>query len=221
MSSTSNWERVESQAVRPLGALVAGLGLAITATYPASVVLRGDPPVGVPEPSATFLILSSAVFGPLLAIWGAFAVQHRTLAPLTVPRSLSVTASSLCAATAGLAAFTYEWARLTPFESPYPTGGPQTIDFTLLEIVRMELSVAHVLAVAAASAIVVGTATARRGWRAGLASAVAPAALAVLALTEWWTYDESAVRAVPIFVVLAGIPLVVGYVAASPAETTE
>lgn len=211
--------RLEQLTARRAGVLAALLGVALALLYPVSVLLRNDAGhAGLPTPGAGYIGLASAVLGPLLLTVGVFGLRHRSYRPLTERRSLLAPLLSLLVSTAGIGAYTAEWRWKTPAQFPPDNlgEGPQTIQPSVMELVGAEADIAHLFALAATVWIVVGAVTARRGWLAGLATAVPPAAGLALAFTRWWPYDWSAFQVAPAVAVLSATALAVGYLAANP-----
>lgn len=200
-----------------IGFLTAVIGLAITLGYAATVLSRENFPVGVPLPTSPVPVYISVIVGPVLLTWGVFAVRHQTLTPLTLRRALVAPLLSLLGTAAGIIVFVIEVTAETPIEIPSDTSrGSTTYDPSILELVRWEFTGVQVLALVAVSGLVVGTVIARKGWRAGAASAALPAAFAAVLLADWWRLELRPEIAVTVLAVLAVPPLAVGYFAASP-----
>lgn len=212
--------RVELPTTRRIGLRAVLAGLAVASLYPAAIILRAETArFGLPEAVAGYVVLLSAALGPLLLAWGVLAMRRRSLAPLTARSALLVPLLSVLASAVGVAAFTYEWARATPFVVPSDTGGePHTFDLPLQEIVWMQFTSIHVVALAISAAAFVGVVTARRGWRAGLASALLPASVTAISVGPWWDSAIPAAEVVLVTTVLATIPFAAGYAATSPTE---
>jgi len=165
---------------RLVGSLALLAGLVPLLWYPLD---RPRIEANVPLPRSGPVIWVSIVAGALLVTWGWFAVRDRTYRPFTAPRALVPLGLGILCALGGLARFAVTWARATPIEVVEP-GGPRTIDPALTEILLREFGDVHVVSLAAVSAVAVGTVTARRGPRAGLASLPFPAGILALAFVD-------------------------------------
>lgn len=187
------------------------VGLVLLLWYPLS-----EPRVeaNVPLPRGGPVIWVSIVAGALLVTWGGFAIRDRRRRPFTVPRALVALGLGVLCAAAGLARFALTWARMTPIEVWEPgSPEPRMLDPALTEILLREFGDLHVVSLAALSAVVVGTVTARRGRRAGAASLVLPAGILALALVHSGQ-SLPPTRLLGGTAVLASIAFAVGYYAA-------
>lgn len=203
----------ERSAEERIGFLATILGVGVTLTYAGAVVTGSESYVGVPESTYPPIIFLSVVFGPVLLTWGWFAQKDGSVQPLTLKRSLGAPVAATIGSVVGLAAYVLRWLRVTPLTFPSDTGGqPRTLDPSIVEIVQWEGPGAHLLAIAAASAMLAGTATARHG-RSGLLGVLLPVALAALTLPLPVHSDPVIL---PILVVFGFVPFVVGYLGTAP-----
>lgn len=210
--------RLESVWPRVLGAVASVVGLGCLLVYPLAVpvvyplapveVLPGPDPA-VFEATHPFVVYCSAVGGAMVGTWGVFALRHRTLTPLTERRALLAPLSSLLSIVAGIGVFTYAWTREQPI-GWCATEPPA--DFSVPQIVHIEIASAQPVALAAISSMIVGVIASERGWRRAAASAVLPIGLVIVAVV-WQPRVLSALELL-FLVVLASVPFSVGYATA-------
>lgn len=215
--------RLEPRLARVCGVVAAVVGLGLLLVYPLArpVVYPLAPVEWIPGSARVFaathplVVYASAVGGAMLLTWGVFAVRYRTRSPLTSRRVLLAPVLSVLCLVGGIAVFTYEWVRGMPVG--WCATEPPT-EFTPSQIVRIELGPPQFAALAAISAMVVGTIAARRGWRYAAASALVPATLIVGSSIR---YDALGGAELLVFLaVVAGLPFAVGYGGARLDEPT-
>lgn len=212
----SNSQRIKSLRVQSVGLILSFIGICLLLVYPLAPaeIIPGSYSIhssGALESSHPPIVYLSAVGGPVLFTWGIFAYQDGCISPLTPVRTLLALVLSVIGIIAGVGRFTYEWMEATPFISGATQ--PTVVDLSVSEIVLLELSGVQFIALAAVSAMVVGSIAAQRGWRSTIVSALLPAGFATLALADIWQLSSTATEVFFGTAALAVVPFAVGYVA--------
>lgn len=199
---------------RALGAAASVVGVACMLLYPLSpaAAIPGSDPLayGGFETVHPVIVYCSAIAGPVLLTWGAFAVRQRTRRPLTPRRTLLALLLSVLGSVAGVARYTHEWVQATPFVAGATQ--PTTVDPSVSEIVLREVTGTQFIALAAVSAMVVGSVAARRGWRDALVSTLLPIGFTALLLSDISEIGAT-VTTVLLTAVVAIVPFTIGYIA--------
>ncbi|NGM70029.1 hypothetical protein G6M89_13615 [Natronolimnobius sp. AArcel1] len=208
--------RLEATLPRVIGLLATVVGLCCVLVYPLAlpIVYPLVPSALVPGnnlalfgPTHPLVVHFSAIVGPILLTWGLFAVRYRTRAPMTVRRAVLAPLLSLFSLGGGVAVFTYTWARGMPVG--WCAAEPQT-QFSVSQIMHVEVAIAHFAALSAVSMVVVGAVAARHELRIALASVVVPAVIVVFGFV--WQSSVPPLLEFALLVVFASIPFAIGYV---------
>ncbi|OVE83633.1 hypothetical protein B2G88_14470 [Natronolimnobius baerhuensis] len=190
------------------------IGIACMMAYPlspADVIPGSDSlPYGGIRSAHPFVVYTSAIAGPILLTWGAFAMRQQTRRPLTPRRSLLALLLSVLVSVAGIARYTYEWVQETPFVAGDTQ--PTTVDPSVSEIVLREVTGTQFIALTAVSAMIVGSVATRRGRRDAFVSALLPIGFALLLLSPI-SRIETGVTTFVGTAAMAIVPFSIGYLA--------
>lgn len=213
MVETSSVERTgPSVGPAAVGVVAALAGAGFVLLYPLSVagVLPGTEGTGsvVPRTTHPILVYLSVIVGPILLTWGSFVYLDDEYAPFTPRRALGALVPALVSASMGISWFVYEWMgeTMTGLEGevspPLPFG----------ELLRLELTAIQFVALAAVSAMFVGTVVATRDRRTALATTAVPLGLVAAGLL--WGPQQLTFFTILFVAVITAVPCAVGYAAA-------
>ncbi|WEL16438.1 hypothetical protein SVXHr_0253 [Halorhabdus sp. SVX81] len=212
MTETESAERI-GLSIGPgtVGVVAVLVGMGSSFLYPLVVagLLPGIEQIAstAPRSSHPFVVYLSVIPGPILLTWGAFAYVDDEYTPLTPRRALAALVPVLVSVCLGVSLFAARWTGATPTDIEGQARAP----LTLVEALQVELTAVQFVALAAVSAMVVGSVAATRDRWTALATGAVPLGLVVAGLA--WGPQHLTPSTVPLVAATMAIPFGIGYVA--------
>lgn len=186
------------------------IGVGLTLFYPLSMagILPGTGRMaqGVPSQSHPFTVYFSVILGSVLVTWGLFAYRDDEYEPLTPQRALLAFLPAIFSASLGVGWFVYTWTTRTVTDLE-----GQPVEYTTIQILRLELTAVQFVAFAGVSSAVVGAVAATSGRRTGIKVTAVP--LVLIAVGFLWSSFAVTPFAVVSIVVATTVPFAIGYAA--------